>query len=99
MAPVFSCPDDPLVAPLRRRSESSRDIQNDACFARRELLRASQCHRKRFQGIADRSVVHGVIEKNAAWKDPAANCPGNLLIDLIRGALNLPMESRSTNDR
>src|SRR5216684_9316209 len=89
-AGVFKGPDDSVSGAAggdaRSRpgiSEMMRALRGRSCCEPRSG------HRKRFQRIADRSVVHRVIEKRGHGKDTAAQLPGNVLIDLIRGGVEI----------
>src|SRR5258708_3430787 len=89
-AGVFNGPDDSVGGAVGGDARSRPGISE----MMRALRRRSCCeprggHGKRFQRIADRSVVHRVIEKRGHGKDTAAQLPGNLLIDLIRGGVEL----------
>src|SRR5216683_997938 len=89
-AGVFNGPDDSIGDAVGGDARSRPGISEMMrALRRRSCCEPRSSHRKRFQRIADRSVVHRVIEKCGHGKDTAAQLPGNLLIDLIRGDVEL----------
>src|SRR5260370_3019025 len=89
-AGVFNGPDDSIGDAVGGDARSRPGISEMMrALRRRSCGEPRSGHRKRFQRIADGSVIHRVIEKRGHRNDTAAQLPGNLLIDLIRGGVEL----------